>query len=40
MAEKKSLEEIARLEGVSAPAVFYSIQLAHKKISKNFSGGK
>ena len=38
--EKKSLEEIARLEGVSAPAVFYSIQLAHKKISKKFSGGK
>jgi len=38
--EKKSLEEIARLEGVSAPAVFYSIQLAHKKISKKFSDGK
>ncbi len=35
--EKKSLEEIAEAEGVSAPAVFYSIQYAHKKISKNFS---
>ena len=37
--EKKSLEEIARLEGVSAPAVFYSIRLAHKKTQKNFLAG-
>ena len=37
--EQKSLEEIALLEGVSATAVFYSIQLARKKIQKFFLTG-
>ena len=36
-AEEKTLEEIAETEGVSAVAVFYSIEAAEKKISKKFS---
>ena len=35
-AEEKTLEEIAEAEGVSAVAVFYSIEAAEKKISKKF----
>ena len=35
-AEEKTLEEIAETEGVSAVAVFYSIEAAEKKISKKF----
>ena len=35
--EEKTLEEIAETEGVSAVAVFYSIEAAEKKISKKFS---
>jgi len=35
--EEKTLEEIAEAEGVSAVAVFYSIESAEKKISKKFS---
>ena len=38
--DKKSLEEIAEVEGVSAQAAFYSIELAHKKISKKFPDWK
>ena len=38
--ENKTMEEIAAIEGISAPAVFYSIESAHKKISKNFSDGQ
>ena len=38
--EKKSMEEIAEIEGVSVPAVFYALQYAHKKISKKFSDGQ
>lgn len=34
--ENKTMEEIAAIEGISAPAVFYSIESAHKKISKFF----
>lgn len=37
--EDKTMEEIAAIEGISAPAVFYSIESAHKKISKKFSDG-
>ena len=36
-AEEKTLEEIAETEGVSAVAVFYSIEAAEKKISKKIS---
>ena len=36
-AEERTLEEIAEAEGVSAVAVFYSIEAAEKKISKKFS---
>ena len=35
--EEKTLEEIAETEGVSAVAVFYSIEAAEKKFSKKFS---
>ncbi len=38
--ENKTMEEIAAIEGISAPAVFYSIESAHKKISKIFSDGQ
>ena len=38
--ENKTMEEIAAIEGISVPAVFYSIESAHKKISKNFSDGR
>ena len=34
--EEKTLEEIAEAEGVSAVAVFYSIEAAEKKFQKNF----
>ena len=38
--ENKTMEEIAAIEGISAPAVFYSIESAHKEISKIFSDGQ
>lgn len=38
--ENKTMEEIAAIEDISAPAVFYSIESAHKKISKIFSDGQ
>lgn len=38
--ENKTMEEIAAIEDISAPAVFYSIESAHKKISKIFYDGQ